>query len=149
MKGQLSISFVMRVGIGLMLIAALAYATLSLEDSLKKESQKQTLISVSEYVAGQTLSMLQYLAPGESANQTFRLPLSRDYYSGQYAVQLQDIEGVAYVAVQSTNWPDMVARQPLFLNTSILLIDTEATFPPGLCVEASRNTTHYTMSIAC
>ena len=149
LKGQLSISFIMRIALGFFLITAIGYAAISLDDTMKKESQKQTLISVSEYVASQLLGMMQYLPVGGSASQAFRLPISRDAYSGQYSVRLEDIGGVAYVAVQSVKWPDMVARQPLFLNTSRLDMDTTPVYPPGFCPDITRNSTHYTISINC
>lgn len=149
LRGQFSVSFVLKMALGFLLITALAYATLALEDSMKKESQKQTLISVSEYSAGQLMTMAQYLQPGQSANQTFRLPMSRDYFSGQYSVALEDIDGIAYIRVQSTKWPNMIARQPLFLNTSKLDMDTTQVYPPGICIRLSRNDTHYTMSVYC
>ena len=149
LRGQFSVSFVFRVALGFLLMISIAYATFALEDTMKKESQKQTLISVAEYSAGQLMMIMQYLQPGQSANLTFRLPMSRDYYSGQYSVQLEDIGGVGYIRVQSSKWPDMVARQPLFLNTTKLDMDTTSVYPPGLCIQASRNDTHYIMSIHC
>ena len=149
LKGQLSVSFILQVGLGFFLMTAIAYSTISLDETMKKESQRQTLISVSEYVATQLLGMMQYLPEGGSTNQTMRLPMSRDSYSGQYSVELEDIDGVAYVAVQSAKWPDMIARQPLFLNTSRLEIDSTKLFPPGFCPKISRNHTHYKLSITC
>ncbi len=149
LKGQLSISFVMKVALGITLMITLAYATISLEDTMKKESQKQTIISVSEYAGKQILSMAQYLKPGESINQTIRLPMSRDYNSGQYWIELEDINGVAYVSVTSAKWPDMTSRQPLFLNTTMLDIDTTPVYPPGMCPKLSRNNTHYIIGLGC
>lgn len=139
----------MRIALGFFLITAIGYAAISLDETMKKESQKQTLISVSEYVASQLLGMMQYLAPGSSTSQTFRLPISKDIYSGQYSVRLEGIKGVAYVSVQSVKWPDMVARQPLFLNTSRLDMGPTPVFPPGFCPNISRNSTHYKISISC
>ena len=57
--------------------------------------------------------------------------------------------GVVYVSVQSTKWPYMVARHPMFLNSSKVVIDTTALYPPIVCASASRNDTHYTLSLYC
>lgn len=140
-----------QVAIGFLLMVAVAYAALSLDESMKKESQKQSLISVGEYAAARIASSIEYLQPGQSADATYRLPLSRDYYAGQYSLGLEDIGGVAYVRVQSVKWPDMVSRQPLFLDTGAVLIDTAPTFPPALCVNATRSLDgmQYSLSVRC
>ena len=149
LRGQFSVSFATRVVLGFLLMIALVYATLMMENAIKKESQKQTLVAVSEYVATNVFSTINYLSPGQSASQSFRVPMSRDYFTGQYSVRLEGVGGAAYVAVQSTKWPNMTARHPLFLNTSHLDMDTTRVFPPLVCIEASRNTTHYIMSLKC
>ena len=139
----------MRITIGFLLIVAISYAASALDQTMKKESQRQVVVAVSEYAATRVFTAMQYLQPGQSTNQTFRLPLSRDYYSGQYSVRLEEIDHVAYVTVTPTKWPDVIARQPLFLNTTLVSLDTELIYPPGMCVRASRNETHYNVSIAC
>ncbi|MCK4327748.1 MAG: hypothetical protein KAW41_04695 [Candidatus Diapherotrites archaeon] len=106
-------------------------------------------MGVSEYVAGNLFSVAQYLGPGQSANQTFRVPVSQDYYSGQYSMQLEDIGGLAYVKVRSLKWPQMAARHPLFLNTSYVELDTTTIYPPAMCARVSRNNTHYSLSLTC
>ncbi len=145
----MSIGLVLRISLGFLLIVTLAYASISLEEVIKKESQKQTLVTVAEYTANNILVAMQYVSTGESVNQTYRLPMSRDYYTGQYWVQLEDINGVAYVTTQSVRWPSMIARHPLFLNTTSLDMDTQKITPPGLCVSVARNNTHYELSINC
>ncbi|MFC2174388.1 hypothetical protein ACFLQ2_00775 [archaeon] len=131
------------------MVVAIAYATLALEDSIKRESQKQTLVNVGEYVGRNVVTIMQYLDPGQSGNQTFRIPLSKDYYAGQYTVKLEDIDDVVYITVTSLKWSDMSARQPLYLNASKVDINTAPAFPPAVCATASRNTTHYQLSLNC
>lgn len=134
---------------GFFLITAIAYSTLSLDEAVKKGSQKQMLVSVSDYVASQLLGMMGRLPVGGTTSQTLRLPISRDIYSGQYSVRLEEVGGIAYVSVQSIKWPSMAARHPLFLNASRLSMSTTPVFPPAICPSISRNSTHYTISISC
>jgi hypothetical protein len=143
---------VAQVAIGFLLMVAVAYAALALDERMKMESQKQSLISVGEYAAARVVSAMEYLQPGQSASAEYRLPLSRDYYAGQYSLGLEDIGGAVYVRVQSVKWPGLVSRQPLFLSRGVFdgLSETP-TFPPGLCVNASRSLDglQYNLSVNC
>lgn len=149
LKGQFNIALVLQVTLGFLLVVALAYSSVQLEESMKQESQKQVLISASEYAANKILNTIQNLGVNESVSQNYRIPMSRDAYSGQYQLWLENKNGVVYLKAQSAKWPEMTARQPLFLNANNLEISNYPANPPGMCINASRNNTHYSISIHC
>jgi len=146
-KGQMSIGFVMRTAIGFVLIAGLAYAVLRLEDSLKREQQKQTIREAARYVASEILWSMEDLQAGESINKTIWLPRFRESTASPYGVTVENKLGEVYVKAYSTQW-NLIARQPLHLNSSEVELDAVTSFPPKICVTISRNA-KYGINVTC
>jgi hypothetical protein len=149
LRGQLSTAFIMNMAIGFLLMITLVYTTLSLEDSMKRQNQEQTMAPVGEYVAVNMLSTIGQLGMGRSINQTFRIPQSGDATTGEYTVGLENISGMWYVAVRSAKWPQSAAFQPMFLDGSYVIADSKKQYPPYFCFNVTRNTTNYRIYFNC
>ncbi|MBN3037600.1 MAG: hypothetical protein JW834_04085 [Candidatus Diapherotrites archaeon] len=149
LKGQLSVPFAIQVTIGFLLLAALTYSVLSLEQDFKKDSQEQVLITASDFIAVQMLSTLEYLEENQTIDRIIRLPMTHDEAVGQYAVSIKSHDGVLYVEAASSKWTDLVARHPLYLNASNVITNDRVSYPPTNCFQASRNSTNYVLQITC
>jgi hypothetical protein len=149
MRGQLSVSFAIRTVLGFVLVVALAYSVLAIEDTLKKDAQRQTLTGVADLVAGEVFDSLNYLAVGDTVNKTLRLPVSKDPFAGGYFAGFRSTGGQVYVQVKSTKWPDNIARHPMFLASNKVILDGVDLAPPGFCYKVSRNSTNYVINVTC
>lgn len=147
LKGQLSVGFVARTAVGFILVVGLAYAVLNLADSMKKEEQKKTISITARYVGGEILGLMDDLTINQTVNKTVRLPVFREATVSPYAVSLENLDGQVFVKVQSTQW-EMVARYPLYLNSSEVLTNSRISYPPKLCLSITRDT-KYHINITC
>ncbi|MCD4740310.1 hypothetical protein K8R43_03910 [archaeon] len=147
LKGQLSVGFMARTAVGFILVIGLAYAVLSMSQSLKKDAQKQTLVSTARFVAVQVLNSLEDLENGQTINKTLSLPTFRDEVSTPYGVSLENNDGVIYIKTTSLQW-DLESRHPLYLNATHVQINDLASYPPKLCIQMTRNNT-YQINITC
>lgn len=147
LKGQLSVGFVARTAVGFVLVIGLSYAILSMSQTLKKDSQKQTLVSAARHVAVQVMNSLEELGENQTMNKTLRLPIFRDETTAPYAISFENKSGVLYVKANSLQW-NIVARHPLYLNASHVQANTLVSYPPKLCITLTRNVT-YQLNITC
>jgi len=149
LKGQLSVGFILRMAVGMIILVALTYTVIGIGDSAKRESQKQSLISISEKVGVQVMGTLGDLESGQNASVNITLPISQDTFSGQYGITIEDKGGGVYVKVHSQKWPDTLARQPLYLDSSRVVHNDRISYPKLMCLLLARNDTHYTINITC
>ncbi len=141
LKGQLSTAFILHMAIGFLLLIAITYATLSLDETMKRQNMERVLSPVGEYIGVNMLSTIGQIGMGRTTNQTLRTPLSEDTISGQYSIGLVDIDGMWYVEAKSSKWPQAATLQPLYLNTSYVYADTRIQYPPYFCYNVTRNST--------
>ena len=113
LKGQLSVGFIMQMALGFIILVALTYAAVGIQDSMKRETQKQALVMVVERVGTQVMGALGDLEPGQSIETVVMLPASSDEFGGQYGVSVESRHSRVYLRAQSMMWPELVARQPL------------------------------------
>jgi hypothetical protein len=147
LKGEMSIGFVMRTAIGFVLIAGMAYAVLSMEDSLRKQQQEQAITDTARYVASEILWSMEDLGEGETINKTIWLPSFREATASPYGVTIENKVGEIYVKAYSTQW-QLISRQPLHLNSSEVELNAITSFPPKICVIISR-TDNYQINVTC
>jgi len=140
-KGQLSTAFLLHMAVGFMLLITITYATISLDESMKRQNMEKALSPVGEYLAVNMLNTISQMGMGRSVNQTLRVPMSEDFTSGQYSMGLEDVDGMWYVAVYSSKWPSSGILQPLYLNTSYVSAEDRLQFPPYFCFNITRNST--------
>ena len=147
LRGQMSVGFMTRTAVGFILVIGLAYAVLSMNESLKKEAQEQTLVSAAKYVAVQTFASLEELEEGQRMNKTLKLPVFRDETVTPYAVSFEDVDGELFVRASSMQWR-LMARHPLYLNSSHVTTNSLVSYPPKMCITLSRNST-YQLNVTC
>jgi len=147
LKGQLSIGFMARTAVGFILVVGLAYAVLSINQSMRKDTQKQTLVSAARYVSVQVLNSLEELEENQTMNKTLNLPTFRDEVNTPYSISFENNSGVIYVTAESMQW-DIISRHPLYLNASYVTTNNMPSYPPKLCIQMTRNN-GYQLNITC
>ncbi len=129
------------MAVGFILLIAIMYASLALDETMKRQNMEKVLAPVGEYIGVNMLSTIGQIGMGRSTNQTLHVPLSKDTISGQYSIGMTNISGMWYAEIKSSKWPQATILQPLYLNASYVSADTRLQYPPYFCYNVTRNTT--------
>lgn len=146
LKGQLSIGFMSRTAVGFILVIALTYAVISMNDTFKKREQEQTIVSAAKYVANEVLVAMEELDENTTMNKSIRLPIFRDPNTASYAVSFEDYDGEIYVKATSFQW-ELVSRRPIYLNSSQAQINSLPSYPPKMNIMIKRENDVYQLNV--
>jgi hypothetical protein len=148
LAGQLNVGFALQTLVGFILAVSLIYTSLEMEQDYKKTAMRETLSSVAELVATETLKTLDYSNVGTITTKNIRLPAMEET-TGAYGVKYANESGMLVVEAKSLRWQDVIARQPLYLDASQVIVNERSSHPEKMCLSVGRNTTNYMINITC
>ncbi len=146
-KGQiLTVGFVIRIALGLLLVLGLFYASNSFSERVKKRLMRDILTSSAQTMSSQVIDGVKYLDEKTTVNKKFRIP-EVSGFEGGYRVKIVNSSGVLFAEARSNKWNDVYSRQPIYLNASKVYYQGVA-HPPITCIQLNK-TSGYNLILGC